>query len=566
VLTGRIRSRTRVAAIYDYVVVGGGTAGCVVAARLAEDRNVRVLLLEAGARSRHWSIQMPSAFGVNFEGGRFNWAFWTTPQRELDGRTIFQPAGRALGGSSAINGMVFLRGHPLDFDRWAFEEGADGWSYAEVLPYFKRCERYLGPPSTYRGADGPVPVRRGEADGPLDEAFLIAGEQAGYPRTEDVNGYQQEGFGFWDMNVDRGVRVSSALAYLGGDVARPQVATGKLVARILIERSRAVGVEVCSTAGREVIRAEREVILSAGALRSPQLLLLSGIGPSKHLRRHGVEVEVDLPAVGRNLRDHMYVMVQYRSRLPITLNRFARRHRMLLAGARWLLTRRGPGATNHINVGAFVPVRDTAKHPDAQLHFKPLLLDGWQLSGEHGFNFGVGTLRAASVGTVELNSLDPRDPPKIDPNYLSEPDDLVDMRATVQVARALAHQAAFDRYRGEEVAPGDHATSNREIDSFVRAAAGSGFHPCGTCRMGSDKLAVCTPDLRVRGVAGLRVVDASVFPSETSSNLNAPTLMVAERASDLIRGYPPLPTLRLPVYPSTASDETRLDSHSLAGL
>jgi choline dehydrogenase len=565
VLTGRIRSRTRVAAIYDYVVVGGGTAGCVVAARLAEDRNVRVLLLEAGARSRHWSIQMPSAFGVNFEGGRFNWAFWTTPQRELDGRTIFQPAGRALGGSSAINGMVFLRGHALDFDRWAFKEGAAGWSYGEVLPYFKRCERYLGPSSPYRGSDGPVTVRRGEVDGALDEAFLLAGEQAGYAVTEDVNGYQQDGFGCWDMNVDRGVRASASLAYLGRARDHPHVATGMLVSRLVVEASRVVGVEVHTRAGRVVVRAEREVIVAAGALRSPQLLLLSGIGPADQLRRHGIPVEIDLPGVGRNLRDHMYVMVQYRSREPITLNRYARRDRMLLAGAQWLLARKGPGVVNHINVGAFVPVRDDARHPDAQLHFKPLLLDGWRLSREHGFNFGVGTLRAASAGTVELNSRDPRDAPKVDPNYLAEPDDLADMRATVHLTRAIARQAAFARYRGEEVAPGDEATSDREVDAFVRAAAGSGFHPCGTCRMGSDDLAVCTPDLRVRGVDRLRVVDASVFPSETSSNLNAPTLMVAERASDLIRGRPLLPALRLPVYPATSPCEARNHSRSLAG-
>jgi choline dehydrogenase len=542
---------------YDYIVVGGGTAGCVVASRLAEDPAIRVLLVEAGPRSRHWSIQMPSAFGVNFEGGRFNWAFWTTPQAELNGRRVFQPQGRALGGSSAINGMVFLRGHALDFDRWAFEEGATGWSYADVLPYFKRCERYLGRESPYRGSAGPVCVRKGSPDGPLDEACLAAGEQAGYPTTDDVNGYQQDGFGCWDMNIEDGVRASSARAYLDRPSSGLEVLPETLVSRILIEGGCAVGIEVVSGRTKLVKRAEREVVLCAGALRSPQLLLLSGIGPPAGLRQHGIPVRTELPGVGRNLRDHMYVMVQYRSLEPLTLNRYARPDRMLLGGVQWLLTRSGPGASNHINVGAFVPVRDGVRHPDAQIHFKPVLLDGWKLARQHGFNFGVGTLRAASAGTVELESLDPADPPRIDPNYLADPEDLVDMRRTVEAARTVARQRAFDRYRGAEVAPGDHVETPREIDQFIRAEAGSGFHPCGTCRIGLDELAVCTPELRVRGVDGLRVVDASVFPSETSANLNAPTLMLAERASDLIRGQPLLPPLRLPVYPAPATQHAQ---------
>jgi choline dehydrogenase len=534
---------------YDYIVVGGGSAGCVVASRLAEHGGVRVLLLEAGRGYRHWTIDMPSAFGRNFQGGRFNWALWTVPQRHLAHRRVFQPAGRALGGSSAINGMVFLRGHPLDFNRWAFTQGAAGWSYAEVLPYFRRSERYLGPPSPYRGTSGPVTVRRGDAHHPFDEAFLQAGFEAGFPSTDDPNGYQQEGFSPWDANIEGGVRASSARVYIDrAHAGTLDVKTNALATRVLFDHARAAKVQYVQDGRLTECEAEREIILCAGALRSPQLLMLSGIGPAGELRRHGIPVVADVPGVGQNLQDHMYVMIQYESLLPISLNGYAARRKMIIAGLQWLLTKQGVCGTNHIEVGAFLNVGSGAGHPDGQLHFKPVLLEGWNVSRRHGFNFGAGTLRPASRGTLKLQSQAALDPLAIDPNYLAAAEDLADMRSLVKLTRELAHQRAFARFRGAEVSPGPSVRTNTEINNFLAHAAGSGFHPCGTCRMGSDELAVCSADLRVRGVERLRVVDASAFPSLVSANTNAATLMLAERGSDLIRGIAPLPAIHLPVH------------------
>jgi choline dehydrogenase len=535
---------------YDYIVVGAGTAGCVVASRLAEAADVNVLLLEAGRASSHWTIQMPSAFGRNFEGGPFNWAFWSAPQSRLNNRRVFQPAGRAVGGSSAINGMVFLRGHARDFDRWARVEGATGWSYADVLPYFRKCETYLGPPSEYRGAGGPVKVRPGSTANPLDAAFLEAGSQGGFPSTDDVNGYQQEGFGRWDANIDGGVRASSAHAYLGGERrGRLDIEADAFVLRVLFEGNRATAVEVLKGGQTHVFGAEREVVLSAGALRTPQVLMLSGVGPADHLKEHGIPVIVDLPGVGVNLQDHMYVMIQYESKLPVTLNKYVAWNRLLGVGLEWMVMHSGPASTNHIEVGAFLKVGARAEHPDCQVHFKAVLLDGWKPSHTHGFNFGSGTLRATSRGSLKLASDSATDAPAIDPNYLATSEDLVDMRNTVKLTREIAHQRAFDRYRGREVGPGDAVRSDSEIDAFLREQAGSGYHPCGTCRMGTDELAVCSADLRVRGLEGLRVVDASVFPSLVSANTNAAVFMLGERASDLIAGRPLLSPETVRIYP-----------------
>ncbi len=541
---------------YDYIIVGAGTAGSILAARLCEDPGTTVLLLEAGSVDRSWTIQMPAAFARNFQGGPYNWSYWSTPQPNLANRRIYQPRGKVLGGSSSINAMVFLRGHALDYERWANEEGAQGWSYAEVLPYFRRSETYLGASSAYRGKEGPIVVRQGTVENPVVSAFLEAGSEAGHPYTPDVNGYQQEGFGPWDMNVDAGVRASTAHAYLrrDGQPAGLIVQTEILVQKIVIEQTRATAVQYVLHGQLHTATAEREILLCAGAFGSPQLLMLSGIGPADHLRGHGIDVVVDSQGVGSNLQDHLYAMIQYESTKPVCLARYLQPHRMALLGAQWLTTRRGPGSTNHVEVGAFLRSRPDIAHPDVQVHFKPILLDGWQPSRTHGFNLGGGTLRALSRGTVRLSSADPQAVPLIDPNYLAEHQDIIDMRNGVKLMREIVCQPAFDPFRGREHHLSADARTDDEIDRFIRENASSGYHPCGTCRMGSDSGAVCDPMLRVRGVDGLRVVDASVMPSETSSNLNAPTVMIAERAADLIRGVELLPRAHLS-YVVTADGE-----------
>lgn len=531
-----LRAKDRYMKTYDYVIVGSGTAGCVVAMRLAES-GAKVLLLEAGPGDKSWTIQMPAAFGQNFQGGPYNYAFWSTPQRHMNNRKIFQPRGKVLGGSSSINGQVFLRGHPMDYNRWA-QKGAAGWSYADVLPYFKRMESYTGSPSEYRGKDGPITVRRGDPSHPVNDAFLKAGQQAGYPLTNDVNGYQQEGFGCWDMNVRNGVRDSSSYAYLRNSAAGKKVTieTGARVTSIDFSGIRAVGVTYYRDGNKIQARADLEVVLSGGAFHSPQLLMLSGIGPADHLIKHGLKVRTDLPGVGENLQDHLYMMMQYECNEPITLNGYRRWDKMFSVGAKWFATNGGPGSTNHVEVGAFLHSRPGMEQPDVQIHFKPVLLENWDVSRKHGFNFGVSTMRATSTGTIRLASADPAAAPLIDPNYLATEVDVVDFRNTVKLTRKIAAQSAFDKLRGRPAGPTADIKTDADIDAWVRANAESGYHPIGTCRMGTDEMAVCTPDLKVRGLDGLRVVDASVFPDEPSANTNAPTFMVAEVASDIILG------------------------------
>ena len=523
---------------FDYIIVGAGSAGGVLAARLSEDADLRVLLIEAGGPTDHWSIRMPAALASNFEGGPWNWCYHSVPQKHLAGRRIFQPRGKGLGGSSAINGMAYIRGHALDYQRWV-EEGAAGWSYAEVLPYFRRSERHSRGEDPWRGGSGPLATVCYGMEDPLSRAFVEAGAAAGFPVTQDVNGYQQEGFGPFDRNIDRGERASTAHAFINPARSRPnlRIRTDTVVTKVLLEGRRARGVVCSSDGGAETLRAEREVILAAGAFHSPQLLMLSGVGPADHLRDHGIAVAHDLPGVGGNLQDHLEVHLQWRADRRHARNRYAGPLASLVVGARWFLTRRGVCASTQVEVGAFTRTSPQAAHPDIQYHFFPFLLEGWRPSrSESGFCVCVGTLRERSRGTLRLACADPTAPPLIDFNYLDDPRDLDDLRTCVHQAREVVSQRAFDPFRRDAVRPWAAARADAEIDAVIRESAESAYHPCGTCRMGDDPMSVVDPQCRVHGMEGLRVVDSSIIPSIVSGNLNAPTMMVGEKASDMILG------------------------------
>ncbi len=534
--------------MWDYVVVGGGSGGATVAARLSEDPDISVLLLEAGGEADHWSIRMPAAYGENFLGGPFNWSYHSVPQKHLAGRRIYQPRGKVLGGSSSINGMAYVRGHALDYERWV-GEGAPGWSYGEVLPYFRRCESYSGGEDAWRGGDGPVRTMAYGMRLPLNRAFVEAGIQAGLGATQDINGFQQESFGPFDMNIDHGVRASTAHAYLAPARGRPNltVRTGVPALGLVLDDLRARGVRIATPGGQETVTAEREVILSASAFATPQLLMLSGIEPADHLRDQGIAVVHDLPGVGGNLQDHLEVHLQWGADMADTLNRHARPLGKVMAGARWFLRHDGPCASNAVEVGAFTGSSPDAAHPDIQYHFFPFLLDGWQPSRRRGgFCVCVGTLRARSRGTVRLASDDPHEAPLIDFDFLADRRDLVELRACVHQAREVVAQRAFDPFRGAAEEPWASARSDEEIDLLIRQTAESAYHPCGTCRMGTDAMAVVDPQCRVRGIEGLRVVDSSIMPSITSGNLNAPAMMIGEKAADMILGRQPLPASNAP--------------------
>ena len=536
---------------FDYVVVGAGSAGCVLANRLSADPTVRILLLEAGPRDGGWKIEIPAALTYNLMNDRVNWYYRTEPQRHMDGRRLYWPRGRVLGGSSSLNAMVYIRGHALDYDRWA-EEGATGWSYAEVLPYFQRAETFSLGPDAYRGGDGPLTVTRGSGDNPLFDAWIEAGAQAGYPPTADMNGFRQEGMGRMDMTIRDGRRCSAAKAYLRPVRRRPNLAvlTGCLVTRVILERGRAIGVELIEAGIAKQVRAAREVIVAGGAVNSPQLLLLSGIGPADHLSSVGVPVRHELPGVGRDLQDHLEFYFQIACREPVTLLDAMRPHNMLPIGLRWLLFHDGPAASSHLEAGGFIRSRAGVRHPDIQFHFLPALVEdhGRSKGGVHAYQAHAGTMRPLSRGWLELRSDDPRQHPLIEPNYLAEEQDRIDLRACVRLTREIFAQPAFDRFRDRELRPGAGVTGDREIDAFVRARADSAYHPCCTCRMGVDPLAVVDPQCRVRGLDGLRVVDASIMPSMVSGNLNAPTIMLAEKAADLILGRPAPPPAEVPVW------------------
>ena len=539
--------------IFDYVIVGAGSAGCVLANRLTEDTSNTVLVLENGGSDRSIYIQMPTALSIPMNMPKYNWFYHTEPEPGLGGRTLHTPRGKVLGGSSSINGLVYVRGNPFDFDRWE-EEGAHGWNYNHVLPYFRRAERRAGGGDQYHGDRGKLATTRGAMTNPLNPVWIEAGRQAGYPVTADMNGYQQEGFGEMDMTVGSGRRCSAANAYLWPAMRRSNlsVRTHALVDRVLFEGRRAVGVSYMRDGQAATARARREVIVSAGSIASPQLLKLSGVGPAAELQALGIPVVHDLPGVGENLQDHLEFYFQVACKEPVTLYKYMNPLGKALIGMRWILTKDGLGATNHFEAGGFIRSRPGIKYPDIQYHFLPMAVtyDGTSLAKEHGFQAHVGPMRSQSKGWVRLASPDASDKPRIFFNYLSREEDLVEMRACVRLTREVFAQSAFDRYRGREIQPGADVQTDEQIDQFVRAKVESAYHPSCSCKMGdaNDPMAVVDPETRVRGLEAFRVVDSSIMPSITTGNLNAPTIMLAEKAADHILGRGMLPPADAPYY------------------
>ena len=538
----------------DYIIVGAGSAGCVLADRLSADGQHKVVLLEYGGSDRSVFIQMPAALAYPMNTKRWNWGYESEPEPHLNGRRLNCPRGKGLGGSSSINGLVYVRGNALDFERWKDDEGAQGWGYADVLPYFKRAEGRAEGGDHYRGEDGPLSTSYGSLKNPLHQAWFDAAQQAGYELTEDYNGFRQEGFGRMDMTTRDGTRCSTAKAYLYGARKRSnlRVIEKALATRILFEGKRAVGVEYERSGQRHQIRATREVILSGGPINSVQLLKISGIGPAEELRQHGIKLIADRPGVGANLQDHLEFYFQMACTQPITLYGKANLLGKAMVGAQWLLLRSGEGASNQFESCGFIRSRAGIKYPDIQYHFFPMAInyDGSSLASEHGFQAHVGPMRSKSRGTVTLRSADPHDKPKIQFNYMSHPDDWAEMRACVRLTREIFQQPAFAPYRGREIKPGAECVTDEQIDAFIAEHVESALHPSCTCKMGdaSDPMAVVDPELRVIGVQGLRVVDSSVMPSITTGNLNAPTIMIGEKAADHILGKPLLPPSNAPYY------------------
>ena len=525
---------------YDYIIVGAGSAGCVLANRLTEDASVSVLLLEFGGSDRSIFIQMPTALSIPMNMAKFNWAYESQPEPYLDNRRMHCPRGKVLGGSSSINGMVYVRGHAKDYDEWA-ASGAKHWDYQHCLPYFKKADDWAFASDEYRSKGGPLSVNNGNnMQNPLYRAFIEAGAEAGYMKTDDYNGRQQEGFGPMHMTVKNGVRWSTANAYLKPARGRSnlRVITGALTQRILLEGKKAVGVEYLKAGSLQSVTASKEVLLSAGSIASPHLLQLSGIGPAQVLSKAGIEVKHDLPGVGENLQDHLEFYFQFRCKQPITLNGKLNLWSKFLIGARWFFTRKGLGATNHFESCAFIRSKAGVEWPDIQYHFLPgaMRYDGNAAFDGHGFQVHVGHNKPNSRGRVRAISASVSDKPEIQFNYLQHPDDIEAFRACVRLTRDIIAQPAMDPYRDTEIQPGEAIQSDDEIDAFVRSSVESAYHPSCTCRMGEDPLAVVDSETRVHGIEGLRVVDSSIFPGIPNGNLNSPTIMLAERAADIIKG------------------------------
>jgi choline dehydrogenase len=542
----------------DYVIVGAGSAGCAMAYRLSE-AGKSVLVVEHGGTDAGPLIQMPGALSFPMNMKRYDWGYQSEPEPYLNNRRLACPRGKVIGGSSSINGMVYVRGHAGDYDHWR-DSGADGWGYSDVLPYFKRMENWHssghGGDPDWRGNDGPLHVSRGQMANPLTRAFIEAGGQAGYEITQDYNGEKQEGFGPFEMTVHKGQRWSAANAYLKPALRRETCDLVRgLVQRVVMQEGRAVGVEAIIKGRKEVVRARHEVIIAASSINSPKILMLSGIGPAAHLAEHGIEVVADRPGVGANLQDHLELYVQMAITQPVSLFKYWNLVGKAYVGARWLFTKTGPGASNQFESCGFIRSEPGVDYPDIQFHFLPIAVryDGQAAAEGHGFQAHVGPMRSPSRGAVTLRSADPADDPVIRFNYMSEEKDWIDFRRCIRLTREIFAQDAFKPFVSHEIQPGAQAESDDDLDNVIREHAESAYHPCGTCRMGraTDPMAVVDPEGRVIGVDGLRVADSSLFPRITNGNLNAPSIMVGEKISDHVLGRSLAPDNAVPwVHPN----------------
>ena len=529
---------------YDYIIIGAGSAGCVLAARLTENPNNKVLLLEAGGKDKNMMIHMPAGVGALIGGEKENWYYYTEEQKHLNNRKLFWPRGKVLGGSSSINGMIYIRGHARDYDMWR-QMGLEGWGFADVLPYFRRSEGNENGDSAFHGGKGPLGVSNAGKTNVLFDAFVEAGKQAGFPYTDDFNGPQQEGVGPYQHTIKNGKRCSAAVGYLVPALDRPNltVETEALTNRILFDGKRAIGVEYTQKGATKTAHAEAEVLLSGGAVNSPQVLLLSGIGKSDYLSQFGIKTVADIPGVGQNMQDHLDCTVLYECTQPITLHSMSNPLRMLLTGMQYTFFKSGLATSNGLESGAFLKTRPELEVPDVQIHFVAAMMrdHARQKSDRHGFTVHVCQLRPESRGYIGLKSANPADHALIQPNYLESENDLRVMRDGVRMVRNIVEQRAMDPYRGPEFWPGADKQSDADIDGWIRETAETIYHPVGTAKMGHDDMAVVDERCRVHGLEGLRVIDASVMPTLVGGNTNAPTIMIAEKISDDILGKKPLP-------------------------